>query len=59
MDIENEVKKCEESGAVFTVDHIGSELEISNASRLEKTQVDWLKSIKMRSSFPCAKNRSS
>ena len=46
MDIENEVKKCEESCAVFTVDHIGSELEISNASRLEKTQVDWLKKHK-------------
>jgi len=42
MDIENEVKKCEESGTIFTVDHAGAELEIANASRLTQTQVDWL-----------------
>ena len=42
MNIDNAIKKCEDSGAVFTVDHAGSELEISNASCLEKTQVDWL-----------------
>ena len=46
MDIENEVKKCEESCAVFTVDHIKSELKISNVSRLKNTQVDWLKKHK-------------
>ena len=42
MDIKFGLEKCEDSGAVFTVDHSGSELEISNASCLEKTQVDWL-----------------
>ena len=42
MNIDNTIEKCEESGAMFTVDHAGSELEISNASCLEKTQVDWL-----------------
>jgi len=42
MDIKFGLEKCEESGAIFTVDNSGSELEISNASCLEKTQVDWL-----------------
>ena len=42
MNIDNTIEKCEESGAMFTVDHAGSELEIANASCLEKTQVDWL-----------------
>ena len=42
MDIKFGLEKCEDSGAVFTVDHAGSELEISNASCLEKTQVGWL-----------------
>ena len=42
MDIKFGLEKCEDSGAIFTVDNSGSELEISNASCLEKTQVDWL-----------------
>ena len=42
MNIDNAIKKCEDSGAVFTVDHAGSELEISNASCLTQTQVGWL-----------------
>ena len=42
MDIKFGLEKCEDSGAVFTVDHSGSELEIANASCLEKTQVGWL-----------------
>ena len=42
MNIDNSIKKCEESGIIFTVDHVGSSLEISNASRLTQTQVDWL-----------------
>ena len=46
MNIYNAIEKCEESGAVFTVDHSGSELEISNASCLEKTQVVWLEKHK-------------
>ncbi len=39
MDIKFGLEKCEDSGAVFTVDHSGSELEISNASCLTQTQV--------------------
>ena len=42
MDIKFGLEKCEDSGAVFTVDHSGSELEISNASCLTQTQVGWL-----------------
>ena len=42
MNIDNTIEKCEESGAMFTVDHAGSELEISNASCLTQTQVGWL-----------------
>ena len=42
MDLKFGLEKCEDSGAIFTVDNSGSELEISNASCLEKTQVDWL-----------------
>ena len=42
MNIDNSIKKCEESGIIFTVDHAGSELEIANASCLTQTQVDWL-----------------
>ena len=46
MDIKFGLEKCEDSGAVFTVDHSGSELEIANASCLEKTQVGWLEKHK-------------
>ena len=46
MDIKFGLEKCEDSGAVFTVDHSGSELEISNASCLEKTQGVWLEKHK-------------
>ena len=46
MDLKFGLEKCEDSGAVFTVDHAGSELEISNASCLEKTQVAWLEKHK-------------
>ena len=46
MDLKFGLEKCEDSGAVFTVDHAGSELEISNASCLEKTQVVWLEKHK-------------
>ena len=42
MDIKFGLEECEESGAVFTADHAGSELEIANASCLTQTQVDWL-----------------
>ena len=46
MDIKFGLEKCEDSGAIFTVDNSGSELEISNASCLEKTQVAWLEKHK-------------
>ena len=42
MDLKFGLEKCEDSGAIFTVDNSGSELEIANASRLTQTQVDWL-----------------
>ena len=46
MDIKFGLEKCEDSGAIFTVDNSGSELEIANASCLEKTQVAWLEKHK-------------